>query len=92
MKKQVKVNKKGLVLLQLIQDRLKASQHEETLKLTEDSYFDTLKYYKSLPFTIFLETGLINSKECFDAIIQYPLAEKTKFMQVDDINGYAFNY
>ncbi len=92
MKNEIVVNKRGLELFILLQAKLSHAKRELSFNLIQDPHANTFLYYQSLPFTVFVETGLINSQECFDAIIQYPITDKLKYVVLEQLAEYVLNY
>ncbi len=78
MTKKIKLCKKSLRIIILIQAKKKLAINESILSISKDWYMDTKKYYQNFPSNMLSEVGLVKTDSCFNAILKFKVTKVMK--------------
>ncbi len=88
----VKLSKQSLRIILLLQARQALAKRESTLKLNSDWHSKTKEYFESFADDLLCNTGLVKAEPCLDAILDFEVTEKMKYLIHEEMLDYSFSY
>ncbi len=89
---QVKLSRQTLRIILLLQARQALAKRESTLKLSSDWHSKTKEYFESFADDLLANAGLIKANPCLDAMLEFEITDKMRYLIYEEMLDYNFSY